>query len=428
MVSNLTATGVNIKWYNVTTGGTELSPSNLLTSGTYYVSQTFNGTESERVAVEVITDCASTLTAASPCGITASSDNKTFTAIDDPKAMSYEFFLDGNPQGEQSSNEKRFNSAITPATRVTVKYYYPSEFLKPKMIYVEGSASLTATGWKYGEYVNNTKTKALVSNFYMSETTITQAQYEYVMGINPSYFQCSRTFPSPAGDVTYAPSSDKPVESINCPDLMAFCNKLSIMEGKTPCYSFVDIPALNLANGTEGWVNLAYDEISSLHYTQAPEWHKVTCNFAADGYRLPTATEWEYAAHDGVKNSNYYFSGGGTGSSDTDAIDTLVWCRSNNDEQTQAVKGKKPNALGLYSMSGNILEFCWEWDKNPSDGKYTPASTPTGTIATSGSWYRIARGGYWNSSSANCRVAPVNGLTADSRSNTHGFRVVCSAP
>ncbi|MDR0686264.1 MAG: hypothetical protein LBF79_02210, partial [Dysgonamonadaceae bacterium] len=116
------------------------------------------------------------------CGITASNNNCTFTAVD-LAAEYYEFFLDDKSQGIQSSNVITFDQTQT-ASNVKVKYYYSPEFLKPKMLPVEGSSS-----WKYGS--SNTTTSANIPDFKMSETEVTQAQFEYVMGdisTNRPYF------------------------------------------------------------------------------------------------------------------------------------------------------------------------------------------------------------------------------------------------
>jgi hypothetical protein len=109
------------------------------------------------------------------CGITASSDNKTFTAIADPKAVKYEFFVGKtNPQsqGVQTDNMIIFATAQTPGD-ISVKYYYALSYLRPTMIPVAGS-----NNWKYGD--SNTATTASIPDLQWSETEITQAQFEAV--------------------------------------------------------------------------------------------------------------------------------------------------------------------------------------------------------------------------------------------------------
>ncbi|MDR0686946.1 MAG: hypothetical protein LBF79_05775, partial [Dysgonamonadaceae bacterium] len=121
-------------------------------------------------------DIASPSPNVSPCGVTASNVNKTFTAKDDQNADEYEFFVSGSSTGVHSDKSITFAEA---KTNVTVKYYYSPEFLKPKMIEVAGNAS-----WS-----NNSKTVNIPS-FKMSKTEVTQAQFEYVMGVNPANYRC----------------------------------------------------------------------------------------------------------------------------------------------------------------------------------------------------------------------------------------------
>ena len=155
------------------------------------------------------------------------------------------------------------------------------------------------------------------------------------MGNNPSRFK---------GD-------NLPVERVSWYDAVEFCNRLSRKEGLTPEYTI---------SGKD-----------------------VTWNRSADGYRLPTEVEWEYAARGGNKSRGYRFSG-------SDDPKEVAWYSANSGEKTHPVGQKKPNELGIYDMSGNVWEWVWDWY-----GSYSSTSQTDPRGPYSGS-YRVLRGGSWN--------------------------------
>jgi formylglycine-generating enzyme required for sulfatase activity len=221
------------------------------------------------------------------------------------------------------------------------------------------------------------------NDFYISKDEVNQKQWKEVMGTNPSSFE---------GDIL-------PVGNVSWYDAVEFCNKLSEMEGMTPCYS---------GNG------------SSLQ-----------CNFNADGYRLPTEAEWEYAARGGSKSRGYTYAGlndrsqiylyGNFADKNTD----YFWSdKTQNDgfEEYAPVGNYGPNELGLYDMSGNVSEWCWDW----YDSEYysnSPSSDPAGPSTGSS---RVTRGGGWLNLESRLRVANRN-YHAPSLSYVIGFRPVKTA-
>jgi formylglycine-generating enzyme required for sulfatase activity len=128
-------------------------------------------------------------------------------------------------------------------------------------------------------------------------------------------------------------------------------------------------------------------------------------------YRLPTEAEWEYAARGGNKSNNYIYSG-------SDNSDDVAWHWNNSDGTYHQVGTKLPNELGIYDMSGNVYEWCYDWA-----GSYTTEAQtdPTGYPAVRP--WRIFRGGTWHYAPASCRVAYRGFTSPDERQDGLGFRL-----
>lgn len=248
------------------------------------------------------------------------------------------------------------------------------------LVFVKGGAFKNTKSNYYGKDVT-------LSDFYIGKYEVTQKEWVEVMGSNPSQF---------IGD-------NMPVEMVSWYDAVEYCNKRSIKEGLEPYYN-IDKNKKDPNNQSD------YDHI---------KW-TVTTNAGANGYRLPTEAEWEYAAGGGQMSKSYTYSG-------SNNADEAAWnwrnagdqylsgdwnwpIIENNNSKTKAVGGKKPNELGLYDMSGNVREWCWNWYGDDLDH-------------SSGGSYRVVKGGGWVGDIHSIELSfrgkfEANGFGAD-----QGFRV-----
>jgi formylglycine-generating enzyme required for sulfatase activity len=242
-------------------------------------------------------------------------------------------------------------------------------------------------------------TATISRNYFVSRTEVTQGQWQAAtVGINGSCFQTISGNSCTIGNG----NNDGPVEQVTWYSALLYANWLSVSQGLSACYTFA-----GCSGETGGWYDGSEDRCTGAAF------EGLTCT----GYRLLTESEWERAAR-GNTTTTFYWGD----ATDTETVSLYAWFFDNSGDRTQRVGIREANAFGLYDMSGNVVEWVWDWyGPNPSSSSTDYTGLGIGST-------RARRGGGWGGNDVlDLRSAFRFGNDPSSQNYLVGFRLARTA-
>jgi len=242
----------------------------------------------------------------------------------------------------------------------------------------------------------------LTQDFEIMPKEVTMADFRTVMGYDPSYF--TKSLPNPL----------KPVENVSWYDALAYANAKSAKKGLKPAYILSNAVCDDGTTVADCMECKAHGGIKSADVSL----NGISNVYQAEGYRLPTEAEWEYAARAGTASPVYAGSISIPGCEGDPVLDKIAWYCANSSSLTHSVGLKSPNAWGLYDISGNVEEWCWDNYGDYAGDAINPAGASEGH-------FKVVRGGSIRfDGSTRLRSAYREGFTPDYRCRFIGFRLV----
>lgn len=280
---------------------------------------------------------------------------------------------------------KAFKTDLTDSSSTTALYTIN---ITPAEMVLVPAGTITMGDTRGGNHSAELPTHMVtLSSFYMGKYEVTQGEYQAIMGSNPVHEN--------------GVGANYPVSNVSWYSAVKYCNLRSMNEGLNPVYSICGSTDPSFWGEAPDWTTNA-------------AWDAAICNWTANGYRLPTEAEWEYAARGGTNTPDYLYSG-------SDDINAVAWYTDNSSTTSHIVGTKAANNFGIYDMSGNEFEWCWDWY-----GSYNSDSVNNPTGASSG-FSRLTRGGVWSWYDYWCRVSSRLGNDPSYANGGDGFRLCRAA-